>query len=57
MVPSRRSIFARFQPRVITIELGDEPRRRAGLFDLLSRHSYRRRYESLSQIDDWYVRG
>ena len=57
MVPSRRSIFARFQPRVITVEHGYEPRRRAGLFDLLSRHSYRRRYESLSQIDDWYVRG
>jgi FkbM family methyltransferase len=49
--------FERFQPRVITVEHGYEPQRRAGLFDLLTRHGYRRKYESLSQIDDWYVRG
>lgn len=48
--------FERFRPRVITVEHGYEPQRRAGLFDLLSRHGYRRKYESLSQIDDWYVR-
>ena len=48
--------FERFRPRVITVEHGYEPKRRAGLFELLSRHGYRRKYESLSQIDDWYVR-
>jgi FkbM family methyltransferase len=48
--------FARFRPRLITVEHGYEPRRRAGLHDLLSRQGYRRKYEALSQIDDWYVR-
>jgi FkbM family methyltransferase len=49
--------FERFAPRVITVEHGHEPARRAGLLDLLFRRGYRRRYEALSQIDDWYVRG
>jgi FkbM family methyltransferase len=49
--------FQRFRPRVITVEHGYERRRREGLFDLLSQHGYRREHESLSQIDDWYVRG
>jgi len=49
--------FERFAPRLITVEHGREPQRRAGLLDLLSRHGYRRRYEALSQFDDWYVRG
>lgn len=49
--------FERFRPQVITVEHAYEPQRRAGLFDLLTRHGYRRKYESLSQIDDWYVRG
>lgn len=48
--------FGRFRPRVITIEHAYEPRRRAALFELLSAHGYRRKFESLSQIDDWYVR-
>jgi FkbM family methyltransferase len=48
--------FERFRPRVITVEHGYEPKRRAGLFQLLTRHGYRRKYESLSQIDDWYVK-
>lgn len=49
--------FARFRPRVITVEHNHEPRRRAALFDLLSGCGYRRKYEALSQFDDWYVRG
>jgi FkbM family methyltransferase len=49
--------FGRFRPQVITVEHAYEPQRRAALFDLLSTHGYRRKYESLSQIDDWYVRG
>lgn len=48
--------FARFRPRVITVEHGYEPRRRARLHELLSKRGYRRKYETLSQIDDWYVR-
>lgn len=48
--------FDRFRPRVITVEHGYEAKRRAGLYELLTRHGYRRKYESLSQIDDWYVR-
>jgi FkbM family methyltransferase len=48
--------FARFRPRLITVEHGYEPGRRAGLHDLLSGQGYRRKYEALSQIDDWYVR-
>jgi FkbM family methyltransferase len=49
--------FGRFRPRLITVEHNHEPRRRAALFDLLSGCGYRRRYEALSQFDDWYVRG
>lgn len=49
--------FERFRPRVITVEHGYEHVRRVRLFDLLSRHGYRRKYENLSQIDDWYVLG
>lgn len=49
--------FDRFQPRLITVEHGHEPKRRSALHGLLSRHGYRRRHEALSQIDDWYVRG
>jgi FkbM family methyltransferase len=48
--------FVRFRPGLITVEHGYEPERRAGLHDLLSSRGYRRKYEALSQIDDWYVR-
>lgn len=47
--------FDRFRPRVITVEHAYAQERRAALFDLLSRNGYRRKYEALSQIDDWYV--
>lgn len=49
--------FGRFRPHVITIEHAYESRRRAALFELLSARGYRRKFESLSQIEDWYVRG
>jgi FkbM family methyltransferase len=49
--------FARFRPRLITVEHGYEAERRAGLHELLTSKGYRRKYETLSQIDDWYVRG
>ena len=49
--------FERFAPRVITVEHGHAPARRAGLRELLSRYGYQRRYEALSEFDDWYVRG
>lgn len=48
--------FARFRPRTITVEHVHEPVRRAALFDLMTRHGYRRKYETLSQFDDWYAR-
>jgi FkbM family methyltransferase len=49
--------FERFRPRVITVEHGYDPDRRARLHELLTSRGYRRRHEALSQIDDWYVRG
>lgn len=49
--------FGRFRPKVVTVEHGYESQRRASLFDLLSAHGYSRKYERLSQIDDWYVQG
>lgn len=46
--------FARHRPRIITVEHCHSPARDR-LFDLLAGHGYRRKHESLSQIEDWYV--
>ena len=46
--------FGAWRPRVITVEHCHSPAREK-LFDLLSSHGYRRKFEQLSQIEDWYV--
>lgn len=47
--------FARFRPRVITVEHNFSPNR-AGLFTLLTCNGYDRLSVDISQMDDWYVR-
>jgi FkbM family methyltransferase len=44
----------RFRPGVITVEHNHTAQRRT-IFDLLTGHGYRRIFENLSTIDDWYV--
>ena len=48
--------FDRWHFRVITCEHNFTPQREL-IYELLSRHGYKRKYEALSQFDDWYVRG
>jgi FkbM family methyltransferase len=45
----------RYDIRLITVEHAHTDRRER-LFDLLSGKGYRRKFESLSFVDDWYVR-
>lgn len=47
--------FARYAPKIITVEHNFNDGQRAQIHDLLSRHGYRREYEDLSRWDDWYV--
>lgn len=46
--------FGRYRPRVVTVEHNYSPARES-LFQLLTSHGYRRQFEELSQVDDWYV--
>lgn len=46
--------FEAYRPRIITVEHSHSPAREI-LYGLLSAHGYRRKFESLSQIEDWYV--
>lgn len=46
--------FARYMPRVITVEHNFTPRRR-DLFDLLTAAGYRRVLTEVSVFDDWYL--
>ncbi len=41
--------------RLISVEHNHTARRRP-IFDLLTARGYRRRFETLSSVDDWYVR-
>lgn len=47
--------FARYDVRVITVEHNFTPSRQK-LQQLLARNGYSRKFEALSQWDDWYVR-
>ena len=47
--------FDAHRPQIITVEHSQSPARRR-LFTLLSEKGYRRKFESLSEIEDWYVR-
>ena len=47
--------FDRYNVRVITCEHNFAPSRDK-VFELLSRHGYRRKLEKVSQVDDWYVK-
>ena len=47
--------FSRYQFNVITCEHNYTPARQK-IFDLLTSHGYRRRFEDVSLWDDWYVR-
>ncbi|MFM5930996.1 MAG: FkbM family methyltransferase, partial [Novosphingobium sp.] len=46
--------FSRFRFRVITCEHNFTPNREK-IHELLVRHGYERRLETVSQFDDWYV--
>ena len=48
--------FSAFRFRVITCEHNYSPNRER-IFALLSSHGYRRVFESISAVDDWYVSG
>jgi FkbM family methyltransferase len=47
--------FDRYEFRVITCEHNFTPARE-GIFSLLTRNGYARKYENLSKFDDWYVK-
>lgn len=47
--------FGAWDIRLITVEHNHTPRRER-LFDLLTAQGYRRKFESLSNVDDWYVK-
>lgn len=47
--------FAAWDVRLITVE-HNYTARRDGLFELLTGHGFRRKFEALSRADDWYVR-
>lgn len=47
--------FEAWDVRLLTVEHNHTPRR-DDIFRLLSAHGYERRFETLSRVDDWYVR-
>ena len=47
--------FGAYDVRLITVEHNHTARREA-IFDLLTGHGFARKFESLSRVDDWYVR-
>ena len=47
--------FDRFRPRIITVEHNFVQETRDKLHTLLIGQGYRRKFETLSQFDDWYV--
>ena len=47
--------FAAHDVRLISVEHNHTPSREV-IFDLLSSKGYRRKFEKLSNVDDWYVR-
>ena len=48
--------FRQIRPKIISVEHCHSPARRE-IFDLLTAQGYSRRHSTLSQWDDWYVRG
>lgn len=46
--------FDRYQFKVITCEHNHTPMREK-VYELLTRHGYKRKFESLSKFDDWYI--
>lgn len=47
--------FSAYDIRLITVEHNHTDKRQ-GLFQLLTAHGYQRKFEALSDFDDWYVR-
>jgi len=47
--------FKKYKFSVITVEHNFEDQRNL-IFELLTSHGYKRKYENVSQFDDWYVR-
>jgi FkbM family methyltransferase len=47
--------FAAYDIRLITVEHNHTDKRQA-LFDLLASKGYQRRFEKLSNVDDWYIK-
>jgi FkbM family methyltransferase len=48
--------FNEFSFGIITVE-HNYTQNRELIFDLLTRHGYKRKYENFSEFDDWYVKG
>jgi FkbM family methyltransferase len=46
--------FARYQPRIITVEHNFNEAQRTLIKDLLASHGYRREFEGFSKWDDWF---
>ena len=47
--------FNKYQFRVITCEHNFAPQREE-IFSLLTRNGYLRKFENISNVDDWYVK-
>jgi len=48
--------FDTWDVRLIAVEHGHNAAKRQGLLDLLTAKGYRRRFDALSDVDDWYVK-
>lgn len=51
----QRLDFERYEVRLITVEHNHSDKRQP-LFDFLTSKGYRRKFETLSNVDDWYVK-
>jgi len=47
--------FSAWEIRLLTVEHNHTPKRQA-IHDFLASKGYRRKFETLSNVDDWYVR-
>jgi FkbM family methyltransferase len=47
--------FNEFSIQIITVEHNYSPQREL-IFALLTSHGYKRKYENISEFDDWYVK-
>ena len=48
--------FANYSIEIITVEHNYIPEVRSGIYELLTRNGFTRKHETVSAVDDWYVR-